>query len=67
MNIDKSVLDIIFEDVPEVQAMKLNQRYGDNLEGEELKELYKAMGSAGKRVNKKAIYIYNQKYKNRKD
>jgi hypothetical protein len=67
MNVDKSVLDIIFEDVPEVQAMKLNQRYGDNLEGEELKELYKAMGSAGKRVNKKAIYIYNQKYKNRKD
>ena len=67
MSIDKSVLDIIFEDVPEVQAMKLNQRYGDNLEGEELKELYKAMNSAGKRVNKKSIYIYNQKYKNRKD
>jgi len=65
MNIDKSVLDIIFEDVPEVQAMKLNQRYGPNLEGEELKELGKAMNSAGKRINNKSIYIYNKKYKNR--
>jgi len=67
MNIDKSVLDIIFEDVPEVQAMKLNQRYGPNLESEELKELGKAMNSAGKRVNNKSIYIYNKKYKNRKN
>jgi len=67
MNIDKSVLDIIFEDVPEVQAMKLNQRYGDNLEGDELKELNKAANSAGKRVSNKSIYIYNKKYKNRKD
>jgi len=67
MNIDKSVLDIIFEDVPEVQAMKLNQRYGPNLEGEELKELGKAMNSAGKRINNKSIYIYNKKYKNRKN
>jgi hypothetical protein len=65
MNIDKSVLDIIFEDVPEVQAMKLNQRYGPNLEGEELKELGRAMNSAGKRINNKSIYIYNKKYKNR--
>jgi hypothetical protein len=67
MNIDKSVLDIIFEDVPEVQAMKLNQRYGPNLEGEELKELGRAMNSAGKRINNKSIYIYNKKYKNRKN
>jgi len=67
MNIDKSVLDIIFEDVPEVQAMKLNQRYGSDLGDDELKELTKASASAGKRVNNKALYIYNQKYKNRKD
>ena len=67
MNIDKTVLDIIFEDVPEVQAMKLNQRYGPNLESEELKELGRAMNSAGKRINNKSIYIYNKKYKNRKD
>lgn len=67
MNVDKSVLDIIFEDVPEVQAMKLNQRYGSDLGEDELKELTKASASAGKRVNNKALYIYNQKYKNRKD
>jgi hypothetical protein len=67
MNVDKSVLDIIFEDVPEVQAMKLNQRYGPNLEDDELQELYEAMDGAGKKVNKKAIYIYNEKYNNRKD
>ena len=66
MNIDKSVLDIIFEDVPEVQAMKLNQRYGANLEQEEMKELGQAMGSAGRKINNKTMYIYNKKYKNRK-
>lgn len=66
MNIDKSVLDIIFEDVPEVQAMKLNQRYGANLEKEEMKELGQAMGSAGRKINTKAMYIYNKKYKERK-
>lgn len=66
MNVDKSVLDIIFEDVPEVQAMKLNQRYGANLEESEIKELEEAMRSSRRKVNKKAIYIYNEKYKNRK-
>lgn len=66
MNIDKSVLDIIFEDVPEVQAMKLNQRYGANLEKEEMKELGQAMGSAGRKINTKAMYIYNKRYKERK-
>lgn len=66
MSIDKSVLDIIFEDVPEVQAMKLNQRYGANLEESEIKELEEAMRSSRRKVNKKAIYIYNEKYKNRK-
>lgn len=66
MNVDKSVLDIIFEDVPEVQAMKLNQRYGANLEDVEIKELEEAMRSSRRKVNKKAIYIYNEKYKNRK-
>jgi hypothetical protein len=67
MNVDKSVLDIIFEDVPEVQAMKLNQRYGSDLGEDEIKELTKASASAGKRVSNKSIYIYNKKYKNRKD
>lgn len=66
MSVDKSVLDIIFEDVPEVQAMKLNQRYGANLEELEIKELEEAMRSSRRKVNKKAIYIYNEKYKNRK-
>jgi hypothetical protein len=66
MNVDKSVLDIIFEDVPEVQAMKLNQRYGSNLEETEIKELEEAMRSSRRKVNKKALYIYNEKYKNRK-
>lgn len=66
MSVDKSVLDIIFEDVPEVQAMKLNQRYGANLEESEIKELEEAMRSSRRKVNKKAIYIYNEKYKNRK-
>lgn len=66
MNVDKSVLDIIFEDVPEVQAMKLNERYGSNLEETEIKELEETMRASRRKLNRKAIYIYNQKYKNRK-
>jgi hypothetical protein len=65
MNVDKSILDIIYEDTPEVQALKLYNRYGTDLDSEEVSSLNKAMAASGRKVSKNAIVIYNKKYKNR--
>jgi hypothetical protein len=65
MNVDKTILDIIYEDTPEVQALKLYNRYGDSFEQDELKELSSVMGAARRKISKKAMMIYNKKYKNR--
>jgi hypothetical protein len=62
-NVDKQVLDIIYEDTPEVQALMLFNRYGDSFDSDERKELNKVILSARRKLNKKALYIYNQKYK----
>lgn len=66
MGANREVLDIIFEDVPEVQAMKLNERYGNSFDEEERLELESISRKSQRPINKKAIYIYNEKYKNRK-
>ena len=62
-NIDRSILDLIYEDTPEVQAYKIYSRYGDSLGEDEKKELTNAMRAAKRKLNKKALYIYNQKYR----
>ena len=62
-NIDRSILDLIYEDTPEVQAYKIYSRYGDSLGEDEKEELIYAMRAAKRKLNKKALYIYNQKYK----
>lgn len=66
MGANREVLDIIFEDVPEVQAMKLNERYGNSFDEEELKELEDIARKSQRPISKKAKYIYYEKYKNRK-
>jgi hypothetical protein len=66
MNIDRSVLDILYEDTPEVQALRLYNRYGSELDSEEKKVLSGVMRKANMRLSKQAIYIYNKKYSNRK-
>jgi hypothetical protein len=66
MNIDRSVLDILYEDTPEVQALRLYNRYGSELDSEEKKVLSGVMRKANMRLSKQAIYIYNKKYLNRK-
>lgn len=66
MNIDRSVLDILYEDTPEVQALRLYNRYGSELDSEEKKTLSGVMRKANMRLSKKAIYIYDKKYSNRK-
>jgi len=62
-NIDRSILDLIYEDTPEVQAYKIFSRYGDALDADEKEELKNAIKSARKNLNKKALSIYNKEYR----
>jgi hypothetical protein len=66
MGADRELLDILFENIPEVQAMKLNERYGDSFDEEERKEIIEIQKNSERFLDKKAIQIYNDKYKNRK-
>ena len=66
MGSDREVLDIIFEDVPEVQAMKLNERYGNSFDEEERKELEEISKRSERPISRKALDIYYNKYKERK-
>ncbi len=66
MGSDREILDIIFEDVPEVQAMKINERYGNSFDEEERKELEEVSRKSERPISRKAIEIYYSKYKERK-
>lgn len=66
MNIDRSILDILYEETPEVQALRLYNRYGSELDSEEIKVLSGVISKAGMGLSKQAIYIYDKKYSNRK-
>jgi hypothetical protein len=66
MNIDRSILDILYEETPEVQALRLYNRYGSELDSEEKKILSKVMGQAKMKLSKQALYIYDKKYSKRK-
>jgi hypothetical protein len=65
-NLDRTVLDIIYEDVPESQAMRIFMKYGSVLDNEELKELGEVMYGAGIKIQPKTWYIYQKKYQNKK-
>jgi hypothetical protein len=62
MDIDKSLLDLIYEDNPEVTAMKLFERYGSDLDDNDKKELKEAMRASGRKLSTKAIQIYRKEY-----
>jgi hypothetical protein len=62
-DVDRGLLDILYEDTPEVQALKLFKRFGDSLDSEEMSELKEVMRSARRKVSKKAYKIYKDKYK----
>jgi hypothetical protein len=66
MNIDRSILDILYEETPEVQALRLYNRYGSELDSEEKKILSEVMGKAKMKLSKQALYIYDKKYSKRK-
>jgi len=63
MNGDKSILDIVFEDTPEVQAYRIYKKFGDSFDEDEKKEIAKVFKAARRKFSKKALYIYNQKYR----
>jgi hypothetical protein len=65
-NLDRTVLDIIYEDVPESQAMRIFMKYGSTLDNEELKELGEVMYGAGIKIQPKTWHIYQKKYQNKK-
>ena len=66
MNADPTLLDLLYEDDPNIQALIINDTYGPSLEKQELDELIDVMQKSGRKVSNKAWYIYEQKYKNRK-
>ena len=62
MDGDRTILDIVFEDTPEVQAMLIFNKFGDSFEDEEIKEIRKVYSASRRKFSKKALYIYRQKY-----
>jgi hypothetical protein len=62
VNLDRKILDVIYEDTPEVQALMLYNRFGTSLEADELQLLNQVGKSAGRRVSKKAYAIYFSEY-----
>jgi hypothetical protein len=63
MNGDRSILDIVFEDTPEVQAYRIYKKFGDSFDEDEKKEIGKVFNASRRKFSKKALYIYNQKYR----
>lgn len=62
VNLDRKILDVIYEDTPEVQALMLYNRFGTNLEADELQLLNQVGKAAGRKVSKKAYAIYFSEY-----
>jgi len=58
---DRQILDIMYEQNPERQAMLLTLKYGESLDEEEMKDLEKAAMYSGRRLGRKTMYYYKQK------
>ena len=61
-NLNKGMLDIVYETVPEVQAYKLYMEFGPKMSGDEMAYLQEIMGLSGEKVSDKAFQIYYSKY-----
>lgn len=62
MNMDRSLLDIVYEDNPEVQSMRIYERYGNSIDKQEVEELSKIIDNTGKRINKRTWYYYEKDF-----
>ena len=65
-DIDRSLLDLLYEDTPEVQALMMFNRYGDRLKEDGIDELKKAYRGTQRKPSRKAIMIYKEKYLDKK-
>ena len=63
MDVDKRVLNIVYETNPELQALYMYDKYGKFLESEERNELEHLFRMARRKIDRSAIIIYNKKYK----
>jgi hypothetical protein len=63
INSDPAILDIIFEDTPEIQAKMIFNKFGDSFEQEEIDAIKKVYNAAGRKFSKKGLLIYNKEYK----
>jgi hypothetical protein len=62
MDADKSVLDILYEQNAEIQALKIYNKYGRTLDGEDRQEIMESVRTSRKRISPKAMMIYRDKY-----
>jgi sialate O-acetylesterase len=62
INSDRSILNIIYETTPEVQALMLFNKFGNSLEEDELIQLNKVFNASGRKLSKKSLAIYREKY-----
>lgn len=62
INSDPSILDIIYESTPEVQAKMLFNKFGTSLEQDELIQIQKVYKASGRKISKKGLAIYRQEY-----
>ena len=60
-DVDYSILDIIYEQNPEVQGLKLYNKFGPDLDDKEERELLKVFRAAKRKWSKKGLYYYNKK------
>ena len=62
---DTRLLNIVFEDRPQLQAFYLYKRYGSSLDNEELNELNTIMQQTKSRISNETLIYYNNEYKNK--
>ena len=60
-DVDYSILDIIYEQNPEVQGLKLYNKFGADLDDKEKRELSKVFRAAKRKWSKKGLYYYKKK------
>jgi len=60
-DVDRTTLDIIYEQNPAKQALLIKLKYGDNLDEQEKSDLSKALNIAGRKINKKTWFYYGKK------
>jgi hypothetical protein len=62
-DISRDLLDIAYEEDPELQAYYIYKRYGKTFEEEENVELNNLLRSTNKTISKEAKYYYNKNYR----